>query len=117
METCVDQKVPIIITSLRPPDEIIEAAHSYGGIVFPPLGFITPVTKNLKSNLLNKLSRTVLPIASPSGKSFFEISEPKTIRKALVSTSFWVIKSPINVSVDVTSIYSGVVPKTLASVL
>ncbi|MFL2652880.1 MAG: NAD(P)H-dependent flavin oxidoreductase [Dehalococcoidia bacterium] len=34
METCVDQKVPIIITSLRPPDEIIEAAHSYGGIVF-----------------------------------------------------------------------------------
>jgi len=34
METCVDQKVPIIITSLRPPDEIIDAAHSYGGIVF-----------------------------------------------------------------------------------
>ncbi|MCH2673283.1 MAG: nitronate monooxygenase family protein [Dehalococcoidia bacterium] len=34
METCVDHKVPIIITSLRPPDEIIEAAHSYGGIVF-----------------------------------------------------------------------------------
>ena len=34
METCVDQKVPIIITSLRPPDEIIDAAHSYGGIVY-----------------------------------------------------------------------------------
>jgi len=34
METCVDHKVPIIITSLRPPDEIIEAAHSYGGIVY-----------------------------------------------------------------------------------
>ena len=34
METCVDHKVPVIITSLRPPDEIIEAAHSYGGIVF-----------------------------------------------------------------------------------
>tara|TARA_B110001454_G_scaffold45692_1_gene44777 strand:+ start:77 stop:1042 length:966 start_codon:yes stop_codon:yes gene_type:complete len=34
METCVDNKVPIIITSLRPPDEIIEAAHSYGGVVY-----------------------------------------------------------------------------------
>ena len=33
METCVRFKVPIIITSLRPPGEIIAAAHSYGGIV------------------------------------------------------------------------------------
>ena len=34
METCVKHKVPIIITSLRPPAEIVEAAHSYGGVVF-----------------------------------------------------------------------------------
>ncbi|MGY4425145.1 NAD(P)H-dependent flavin oxidoreductase YrpB (nitropropane dioxygenase family) [Bradyrhizobium sp. JR6.1] len=34
METCVKHKVPIIITSLRPPSEIVEAAHSYGGVVF-----------------------------------------------------------------------------------
>lgn len=34
METCVQHKVPIIITSLRPPAEIVEAAHSYGGVVF-----------------------------------------------------------------------------------
>ena len=34
METCVKHKVPIIITSLRPPAEIVEAAHSYGGLVF-----------------------------------------------------------------------------------
>jgi nitronate monooxygenase len=33
MEACVRFKVPVIITSLRPPGEIIEAAHSYGGIV------------------------------------------------------------------------------------
>jgi nitronate monooxygenase len=33
METCVRAKVPIIITSLRPPNEIVAAAHSYGGIV------------------------------------------------------------------------------------
>jgi nitronate monooxygenase len=34
METCVRHKVPIIITSLRPPAEIVEAAYSYGGLVF-----------------------------------------------------------------------------------
>ncbi|MAR95153.1 MAG: nitronate monooxygenase [Gammaproteobacteria bacterium] len=34
METCVKHKVPIIITSLRPPSEIVEAAHSYGGLVY-----------------------------------------------------------------------------------
>lgn len=34
MEICVKHEVPIIITSLRPPAEIVEAAHSYGGVVF-----------------------------------------------------------------------------------
>lgn len=34
METCVKHKVPIIITSLRPPKEVVDAAHSYGGVVF-----------------------------------------------------------------------------------
>ena len=34
METCVRHEVPIIITSLRPPAEIVEAAHSYGGVVY-----------------------------------------------------------------------------------
>ena len=34
MEICVKNEVPIIITSLRPPAEVVEAAHSYGGLVF-----------------------------------------------------------------------------------
>jgi nitronate monooxygenase len=34
METCVKHEVPIIITSLRPPEELVKAAHSYGGLVF-----------------------------------------------------------------------------------
>lgn len=34
METCVKHKVPIIITSLRPPKEVVDATHSYGGVVF-----------------------------------------------------------------------------------
>jgi nitronate monooxygenase len=31
---CVKYRVPIIITSLRPPAEVVSAVHSYGGIVF-----------------------------------------------------------------------------------
>ncbi len=34
MELCVKYKVPIIITSLRAPDAVVDAAHSYGGLVF-----------------------------------------------------------------------------------
>lgn len=34
MDTCVEHQVPIIITSLRPPDEVVEAVHEYGGLVF-----------------------------------------------------------------------------------
>ncbi|MBP7065297.1 nitronate monooxygenase family protein [Ferrovibrio sp.] len=33
MEICVKHKVPMIITSLRAPSEVVQAAHSYGGIV------------------------------------------------------------------------------------
>src|SRR5450755_258638 len=31
---CVKYRVPIIITSLRPPAEVVSAVHAYGGIVF-----------------------------------------------------------------------------------
>ena len=34
METCVRHEVPIIITSLRPPGDVVDAVHSYGGLVF-----------------------------------------------------------------------------------
>lgn len=34
MESCVRHEVPIIITSLRPPAEIVAAVHAYGGVVF-----------------------------------------------------------------------------------
>ena len=33
MEICVDHEVPIIITSLRPPADVIDAVHGYGGVV------------------------------------------------------------------------------------
>jgi len=34
MEACVRHRVPLVITSLRPPREIVDAVHSYGGMVF-----------------------------------------------------------------------------------
>jgi len=34
MEVCVQEEVPLIITSLNPPREIVQAVHSYGGLVF-----------------------------------------------------------------------------------
>ncbi|NNE60223.1 MAG: nitronate monooxygenase [Woeseia sp.] len=34
VEMCVKFKVPIVITSLRPPSEVVDAVHSYGGLVF-----------------------------------------------------------------------------------
>jgi nitronate monooxygenase len=34
VDLCVKHRVPIMITSLRAPDAVVEAAHSYGGLVF-----------------------------------------------------------------------------------
>ncbi len=34
MAVCVKHKVPIIITSLRAPAEVVKATHDYGGVVF-----------------------------------------------------------------------------------
>lgn len=34
IEVCARQEVPIVITSLRAPREVVEATHSYGGVVF-----------------------------------------------------------------------------------
>lgn len=34
VELCVKHKVPVVITSLRPPAAVVAAIHSYGGLVF-----------------------------------------------------------------------------------
>ncbi|HSN71230.1 MAG TPA: nitronate monooxygenase family protein [Steroidobacteraceae bacterium] len=34
VELCVKYRVPIVITSLRPPAEVVGAVHAYGGLVF-----------------------------------------------------------------------------------
>lgn len=34
LDVCVEHEVPIIITSLRPPADVVDAVHAYGGLVF-----------------------------------------------------------------------------------
>jgi nitronate monooxygenase len=34
MAMCVKHEAPIVITSLRPPAEVVQAVHGYGGVVF-----------------------------------------------------------------------------------
>jgi nitronate monooxygenase len=34
MGLCVKHRVPVVITSLRPPAEVVSAVHGYGGVVF-----------------------------------------------------------------------------------
>lgn len=51
METCVKHQVPIIITSLRAPNEVVKAAHSYGGLVFHDVTTIRHAQKALEAGV------------------------------------------------------------------
>lgn len=51
MEVCVRHQVPIIITSLRAPDEVVSAAHSYGGLVFHDVTTIRHAQKALEAGV------------------------------------------------------------------
>jgi nitronate monooxygenase len=52
MTTCVEHEVPIIITSLRPPAELVEAAHSYGGLVYHDVINVRHAKKQLSRALM-----------------------------------------------------------------
>jgi nitronate monooxygenase len=51
MEVCVRHQVPIIITSLRAPGEVVDAAHSYGGLVFHDVTTIRHAQKALEAGV------------------------------------------------------------------
>jgi nitronate monooxygenase len=51
METCVKHEVPIIITSLRPPAEIVQAVHGYGGVVFHDVINLRHATKAMEQGV------------------------------------------------------------------
>ncbi len=48
---CVEQQVPIIITSLRPPSEVIEAVHGYGGVILHDVISIRHAEKALEQGV------------------------------------------------------------------
>jgi nitronate monooxygenase len=48
---CVKYRVPIMITSLRAPDLVVEAAHSYGGLVFHDVTTIAHAKRALKAGV------------------------------------------------------------------
>ena len=51
METCIKHEVPIIITSLRPPAEIVQAVHGYGGVVFHDVINLRHATKAMEQGV------------------------------------------------------------------
>ncbi len=51
IDLCVKYKVPIMITSLRAPDQVVEAAHGYGGLVFHDVTTIQHAKRALKAGV------------------------------------------------------------------
>lgn len=51
LQTCVEHEVPIIITSLRAPGEVVDRVHSYGGVVFHDVTTIRHAEKALEAGV------------------------------------------------------------------
>jgi nitronate monooxygenase len=51
LDRCVKHRVPIMITSLRAPDAVVEAAHSYGGLVFHDVTTIKHAKRALQAGV------------------------------------------------------------------
>jgi nitronate monooxygenase len=51
VEICTKYKVPITITSLRAPDEVVAAVHSYGGLVFHDVTNIAHAKRALQAGV------------------------------------------------------------------
>jgi nitronate monooxygenase len=51
VDVCVKHRVPIIITSLRAPDAVVEAARSYGGLVFHDVTTIKHAKRALQAGV------------------------------------------------------------------
>jgi nitronate monooxygenase len=51
VDLCVKHRVPIMITSLRAPDAVVEAAHGYGGLVFHDVTNIAHAKRALQAGV------------------------------------------------------------------
>ena len=51
LEACIRHRVPIIITSLRAPDDVVKQVHAYGGVVFHDVISIRHAHKALEAGV------------------------------------------------------------------
>jgi nitronate monooxygenase len=51
LETCIAHLVPMIITSLRAPGEVVDRVHSYGGVVFHDVTTVRHAEKALEGGV------------------------------------------------------------------
>ena len=51
VEMCVKHKVPVVITSLNPPKEVVQAVHSYGGIIMHDIISVRHAEKALEQGV------------------------------------------------------------------
>jgi nitronate monooxygenase len=51
LEVCIKHKVPIIITSLRAPDDVVAHVHAYGGLVFHDVISVRHAQKALEAGV------------------------------------------------------------------
>ncbi|WP_454915663.1 NAD(P)H-dependent flavin oxidoreductase [Xanthobacter sediminis] len=51
MDTCVAHEVPLIITSLRAPGDVVRRAHAYGGVVFHDVTTVRHAEKALEAGV------------------------------------------------------------------
>ncbi|MGA0542132.1 NAD(P)H-dependent flavin oxidoreductase [Neotabrizicola sp. VNH66] len=50
-QVCVDNKVPLLLTSLSPPGDLVQAAHGYGGLVFHDVTTVRHAEKALEQGV------------------------------------------------------------------
>jgi nitronate monooxygenase len=51
LDVCIRHRVPIIITSLRAPDDVVKAIHGYGGVVFHDVISVRHARKALEAGV------------------------------------------------------------------
>lgn len=51
LDVCISRRVPIIITSLRPPGDVVKAVHGYGGLVFHDVTTVRHAEKALEEGV------------------------------------------------------------------
>ena len=68
VEMCVKYRVPVVITSLNPPKEVVQAVHSYGGIIMHDIISIRHAQKALEQGvdglIWRRLVRADMPACS-----------------------------------------------------